>query len=343
MKVNKMSEVDSNQTIPQNLQTNNNSQYEDTKWQRDAIENLARSALTEHKSSRRWSIFFKGLFFLYMFIILFYALGWLSGGKSTSGSHTALIEVSGVIEAGGEVNAESFMRSLHDAYDDKGTKGIILRINSPGGSPVQAGIINDEIKRQKKLHPAIPVYAVVEDICASGGYYIAAAADKIFVDKASIVGSIGVLMDGYGFTEVMKKVGVERRLMTAGENKAMLDPFSPINPKHQALAQAMLNEIHEQFKNVVRQGRGDRLKETPETFSGLFWSGEESIKIGLADALGSADYVARDIIKEDKIVDFTSQEDFASRIAKRIGASASASFSEAIIKQMVNAGEVKLH
>jgi len=213
------------------------------------------------------------------------------------------------------------MSSLHDAYDDKNTKGIILRINSPGGSPVQAGIINDEIKRQKKLHPKIPVYAVVEDICASGGYYIAAAADKIYVDKASIVGSIGVLMDGYGFTEVMKKVGVERRLMTAGENKAMLDPFSPLNPKHQALAQAMLNEIHEQFKTVVRQGRGSRLKETPEIFSGLFWSGEESIKLGLADALGSADYVARDIIKEEKIVDFTSQEDFTSRIAKRIGAS----------------------
>jgi protease IV len=296
----------------------NNSKSEDTKWQRDAIEKLASSALTEQRTARRWSIFFKGLMFAYLFIILFFALG---GGKSSTGSHTALIEVAGVIEAGGAVNADSFTSSLHDAYDDKNTKGIILRINSPGGSPVQAGIINDEIKRQKKLHPKIPVYAVVEDICASGGYYIAAAADKIYVDKASIVGSIGVLMDGYGFTEVMKKVGIERRLMTAGENKAMLDPFSPLNPKHQALAQAMLNEIHEQFKTVVRQGRGSRLKETPATFSGLFWSGEESIKLGLADALGSADYVARDVIKEEKIVDFTAQEDFTSRIAKRIGAS----------------------
>jgi protease IV len=299
----------------------NNSKSDDTKWQRDAIEKLASSALTEQRTARRWSIFFKGLMFAYLFIILFLTMGWLGGGKSSTGSHTALIEVAGVIEAGGAVNADSFMSSLHDAYDDKNTKGIILRINSPGGSPVQAGIINDEIKRQKKLHPKIPVYAVVEDICASGGYYIAAAADKIYVDKASIVGSIGVLMDGYGFTEVMKKVGVERRLLTAGENKAMLDPFSPVNPKHQALAQAMLNEIHEQFKTVVRQGRGSRLKETPETFSGLFWSGEESIKMGLADALGSADYVARDVIKEEKIVDFTSQEDFTSRIAKRIGAS----------------------
>lgn len=321
----------------------NNSQLADTKWQRDTIEKLATSALAEQKTSRRWSIFFKGLMFAYLFILLFFALGWLGGNGKNIGTHTALIDVSGVIEAGGEVNADSFMSSLHDAYDDKGTKGIILRINSPGGSPVQAGIINDEIKRQKKLHPKIPVYAVVEDICASGGYYIAAATDKIYVDKASIIGSIGVLMDGYGFTEVMKKVGVERRLMTAGENKAMLDPFSPINPKHQALAQAMLNEIHEQFKTVVRQGRGSRLKETPETFSGLFWSGEQGIKMGLADALGSADYVARDIIKEEKIVDFTAREDFTSRIAKRIGASASASFGETLAKQFVKAGEIKLH
>jgi protease-4 len=318
-------------------------QSQDTKWQRDAIEKLASSALTEQKTSRRWSVFFKGLTFAYLFIILFFALGWLGGGAKNIGAHTALIEVSGVIQAGGDVNADSFMESLHDAYKDKGTKGIILRINSPGGSPVQAGIINDEIKRQKKLHPKIPVYAVVEDICASGGYYIAVAADKIYVDKASIVGSIGVLMDGYGFTEVMKKVGVERRLMTAGENKAMLDPFSPVNPKHQALAQTMLNEIHEQFKTVVREGRTTRLKETPETFSGLFWSGEQSIKIGLADAIGSADYVAREVIKQEKIVDFTTQEDFASRLAKRIGASASASFGEMLAKQMVKAGEVKLH
>lgn len=319
-----------------------NSAPQDTQWQRDTIEKLATSALSEQKKSRRWSMFFKGLMFLYLFIVLFYAVGWLGGSKKVSGAHTALIEVAGVIEAGGAVNADSFMTSLHDAYDDKNTKGIILRINSPGGSPVQAGIINDEIGRQKKLHPTIPVYAVVEDICASGGYYIAAAADKIYVDKASIIGSIGVLMDGYGFTEVMKKVGVERRLMTAGENKGMLDPFSPINPKQQALAQTMLNEIHEQFKEVVRQGRGSRLKETPEVFSGLFWSGEQGIKLGLADALGSADYVAREVIKQETIVDFTYQDDFASRIAKRIGASTSAALGETLAKQLVSAGEVKL-
>lgn len=318
-------------------------QTEDTKWQRDTIEKLAMSALNEQKTARRWSIFFKSLMYAYLFIVLFFMLGWLGSSKKSLGAHTALIEISGVIEAGGEVNADSFLNSLHDAYDDKNTKGIILRINSPGGSPVQAGIINDEIRRQKKLHPDIPVYAVVEDICASGGYYIAAAADKIYVDKASIVGSIGVLMDGYGFTEVMKKIGIERRLMTAGENKAMLDPFSPLNPKHQALAQNMLNEIHEQFKTVVRQGRGSRLKETPETFSGLFWSGEQSIKIGLADAIGSADYVARDVIKQKEIVDFTYQDDLTSRIAKRIGASASASFSEMLAKQLISAGEVKIH
>ena len=319
-----------------------NSAPQDTQWQRDTIEKLATSALSEQKKSRRWSMFFKGLMFLYLFIVLFYAIGWLGGSKKVSGAHTALIEVAGVIEAGGAVNADSFMTSLHDAYDDKNTKGIILRINSPGGSPVQAGIINDEIVRQKKLHPTIPVYAVVEDICASGGYYIAAAADKIYVDKASIIGSIGVLMDGYGFTEVMKKVGVERRLMTAGENKGMLDPFLPINPKQQALAQTMLNEIHEQFKTVVRQGRGSRLKETPEVFSGLFWSGEQGIKLGLADALGSADYVAREVIKQETIVDFTYQDDFASRIAKRIGASTSAALGETLAKQLVSAGEVKL-
>lgn len=297
-----------------------NSKAQHNHWQQQTIEKLALSGLKEQQTARRWGVFFKLLTFGYLFLLLALGLGLLSG-KAATGAHTALVEIAGVIEAGGDVNADSVINSLNDAYDSKGTKGIIFRINSPGGSPVQAGIIFDEIKRQKKLHPSIPVYAVVEDICASGGYYIAAAADKIYVDKASIVGSIGVLMDGYGFTEVMKKVGVERRLLTAGENKAMLDPFSEVNPKHQALAQTMLNEIHEQFKNVVRQGRGNRLKETPETFSGLFWSGEQSIKLGLADALGSADYVAREVIKQEEIVDYTYQETVVDRFAKRLGAS----------------------
>jgi protease-4 len=295
-------------------QENNNN------WQQQTIEKLALSGLKEQQTARRWSTFFKGLTFAYLFLLLILALG-LWGDKGATGPHTALIDISGVIEPGGEVNADSVITSLNDAYESSGTKGIILRFNSPGGSPVQAGIINDEITRQKKLHPKIPVYGVVEDICASGGYYIAAATDKIYVDKGSIVGSIGVLMDGYGFTEVMKKVGVERRLLTAGENKAMLDPFSPVNEKHKAFAQTMLNEIHEQFKTVVRNGRGARLKETPETFSGLFWSGEQSIKLGLADALGSADYVAREVIKQEEIVDYTYQETVVDRFAKRLGAS----------------------
>lgn len=302
-------------------QPSNLSGNQDQSWAQTTLEKVALAGLAEQKAARRWSVFFKTLTFLYLFFLLLLIIGWMGNGKTPSKAHTAMIEIKGVIEPGGEVNADSVISSLNDAYENNGTKGIILRINSPGGSPVQAGIINQEIKRQKKLHPNIPVYAVVEDICASGGYYIAAAADKIYVDQASIVGSIGVLMDGYGFTEVMNKVGVERRLLTAGENKAMLDPFSPVNPKHQAYAQSMLNEIHEQFKKVVRDGRGKRLKETTETFSGLFWSGEQSIKIGLADALGSADYVAREVIKQEQIVDFTYQETVVDRFAKRLGAS----------------------
>lgn len=296
--------------------------HQDSQWQRDMVEKLAMSSLKEQQASRRWNTFFKVLLFIYLFTVLAYAVGWVvKGSDDILGEHTALVDISGVIQSGGEVNAKNVISSLTNAYDDENTKGIILRINSPGGSPVQAGMINEEIKRQRKLHPDIPVYAVVEDICASGGYYIAAAADKIYVDKASIVGSIGVLMDGYGFTGTMEKLGVERRLLTAGENKAMLDPFSPVNPNHVAYAQELLDEIHEQFKAVVREGRGDRLKETADTFSGLFWSGEQSIQIGLADAYGTTDYVAREVVKHEKLVDFTYQENFADRFAKRLGAS----------------------
>jgi protease IV len=304
---------------PQSPQLKNSQASQDSAI--SSLEKIALAGLQEQKVSRRWSVLFKSLTFIYLFFLLLMLLGWVGANKNSSLAHTALIDINGVIEAGGQVNADAVISSLKDAYDHKGTKGIILRINSPGGSPVQAGIINDEIHRQRKLHPEVPVYAVVEDICASGGYYIAVAADKIFVDKASIVGSIGVLMDGYGFTELMKKVGVERRLMTAGENKGMLDPFSPENPKQKAFAQNMLDQIHQQFIKVVRDGRGNRLKETQETFSGLFWNGEESIKIGLADAEGSADYVAREVIKESEIVDFTYQETVVDRFAKKLGAS----------------------
>jgi protease IV len=304
---------------PQSPQLKNSQASQDSAI--SSLEKIALAGLQEQKVSRRWSVLFKSLTFIYLFFLLLMLLGWVGANKNSSLAHTALIDINGVIEAGGQVNADAVISSLKDAYDHKGTKGIILRINSPGGSPVQAGIINDEIHRQRKLHPDVPVYSVVEDICASGGYYIAVAADKIFVDKASIVGSIGVLMDGYGFTELMKKVGVERRLMTAGENKGMLDPFSPENPKQKAFAQNMLDQIHQQFIKVVRDGRGNRLKETQETFSGLFWNGEESIKLGLADAEGSADYVAREVIKESEIVDFTYQETVVDRFAKKLGAS----------------------
>lgn len=295
-------------------------QQNDPDWERKTIEKLAFSAINEQRRARRWGIFFKSLAFIYLFILLFVGLGWVGKGGVAKLDHTALIDIQGVIGSGEEVSADAVISSLQAAFESKGTKGLILRINSPGGSPVQSGLINDEIKRLRGLHPDVPVYAVVEDVCASGGYYIAAAADKIYVDKASIVGSIGVLMDGFGFTGAMEKLGVERRLMTAGENKAILDPFSPSNELHQKFAQSMLDEVHQQFIDVVREGRGDRLKETPETFSGLFWTGETSIKMGLADALGSSEYVAREVIKQERIVDFTVREDFVSRFAKRLGA-----------------------
>lgn len=297
----------------------------DAEWQRQTIEKLAFSALKEQRRSRHWSIFFKSLTFIYLFVLLFYALDWVGEGSGSSLNHTALIDIQGVIGNEFEVNAEDVITSLQSAFEDKGTKGVILRINSPGGSPVQAGLINDEIKRLRKVYPNIPVYAVVEDICASGGYYIAVAADRIYVDKASIVGSIGVLMDGFGFTGTMEKLGVERRLMTAGENKAILDPFSPLKEEEKQFVQQMLDQIHQQFIDVVREGRGARLKDNPQIFSGLFWTGETSIELGLADALGSSEFVAREIIKEDNIVDFTVHDSLADRLAQRFGASIGAS------------------
>jgi protease-4 len=288
-------------------------------WERQVLEKLAMAAIQEQRRSRHWGIFFKTLGFVYLFALLFLALDWIGPSKSI-GDHTALVDIQGEIGAEGQVTADNTISSLQSAFEDTHTKAVILRINSPGGSPVQAGIINDEIHRLRKLHPKVPVYAVVEDICASGGYYIAVAADKIFVDKASIVGSIGVIMDGFGFTGTMQKLGVERRVLTAGENKALLDPFSPMNPAHKAYAQELLNEVHQQFIQVVREGRGNRLKETPEMFSGLFWTGQRSIDLGLADGYGSSESVARDVVKEENIVDFTTHEGLADRFAKRFGA-----------------------
>ncbi|MFA5170186.1 MAG: S49 family peptidase [Sulfuriferula sp.] len=288
-------------------------------WEREVLEKVALAAVKEQRSARRWSIFFKTLGFGYIFILLFLFMNWSGDNKlDIDGKHTALVELNGTISSN-EVSADQIISGLQDAFKDKGTQGVILRINSPGGSPVQAGQIYDEIKRLRVKYPTIPLYVVVDDLCASGGYYVAAAADKIYVDKASLVGSIGVLMDGFGFTGTMGKLGVERRLLTAGVNKGFLDPFSPVNPQQEAYAKVMLEQIHQQFIQAVRAGRGTRLHETPDMFSGLIWSGEESVRLGLADGLGSTESVARDVIHAEKIVDYSPQEGFADRFAKRFG------------------------
>ncbi|OWR03413.1 S49 family peptidase [Roseateles puraquae] len=280
---------------------------------------LAREFLRERRAERRWRVVFR-LFWLLLAGALVYSL-WMQGrhvAPSTT-PHTALVEVRGEIAADTEASAELLLAALKDAFKDDGAQAVVLRINSPGGSPVQAGIVYDEINRLKKQYDK-PVYAVVEEMCASGAYYIAAAADEIYVDKASVVGSIGVLMDGFGFTGLMDKLGVERRLLTAGENKGMLDPFSPVSPKQRAYAQAMLDQIHAQFIAVVREGRGKRLKETSETFSGLFWNGEQAVAMGLADHFGNLDYVAREVVKAEDVIDYTPRDNVAERLAKRFGA-----------------------
>lgn len=285
------------------------------------IERLALELVTEQRRRRRWSIFFRMIGFAYLGVLTFALVDWSSlFSQAEHRKHTALVELSGVIAPNGEASAERIVSSLQSAFDDKNTQGVILKINSPGGSPVQSGIINDEIRRLRALYPDKPLYAVVEDICASGGYYVAVAADRIYVDKASIVGSIGVLMDGFGFTGLMDKVGIERRLLTAGENKGFLDPFSPQDERHKEHARQLLGDVHQQFIEVVRKGRGERLKESPEMFSGLMWSGSRSIELGLADDLGSVEYVARDVVKAADIVDFTQRQNIAERFAKQLGA-----------------------
>ncbi len=290
-------------------------------WERKVLEKLALEALAEQKRSRRWGIFFKLLGFGYLALLLVVALDLGKSDHVAEGAKfTALVELQGVIKAKGDANAEHVISALQAAFEDKHTAGVILRINSPGGSPVQSGIINDEMRRLRAKYPAIPLHAVVEDVCASGGYYVAAGADKIFVDKASIVGSIGVLMDGFGFTGTMDKLGVERRLLTAGESKGFLDPFSPQNENHKDHAKQMLGEIHQQFIDVVRKGRGKRLKETPEMFSGLMWSGAKSIELGLADGYGTVESVARDVFNATDVRDFTVKQNFAEKFAKQLGA-----------------------
>ncbi len=299
-------------------------------FERQVIRDLSLGMLQEKRRARRWGIFFK-LWTLGLFtwgLLSFTGVLDKAGDAAQAGTrHTALVELAGVIDADGQASAEAINGALQAAFKDSATSAVILRINSPGGSPVQAGMIYDEILRLRKAHPAIPIYAVIEEICASGGYYVAAATDRIYVDKASLVGSIGVLMDGFGFTGLMDKLGVERRLLTAGENKGFLDPFSPQNENQRKFVQGMLEEIHQQFITAVRQGRGKRLKETPEMFSGLIWSGSRSIELGLADAPGTLESVAREVVKVEHIVDFSTKENLIDRFARKIGTTAAQTLS----------------
>jgi len=301
----------------------------DGQWERELVTKLASAALKEQRRARLWGIFFKLLTFAYITFILLMAVDWkgraeLAGGKK----HTAMVELSGLIAPGSDASAEKITAALQAAFKDKNTQGVIIRINSPGGSPVQSQTIYDEMRRLRKKYPEIPLYAVVEDICASGGYFVAAGADRIYVSKSSVVGSIGVLMNGFGFSGLMEKLGVDRRLITAGENKGMLDPFSPVNDKDVEHARLLIKDIHQQFIGVVREGRGKRLKETPDMFSGLIWTGQMSIELGLADGLGSLESVARDVVKAEDIVDYSQKENIAEKLVRRFGASVASSLAE---------------
>jgi protease-4 len=292
-------------------------------WEREVLEKVALAAITEQTRARRWSVFFRSLVFLYLCVILTMFM-FPNIMKDMSGDieeHAAVIDVVGMIAEDKDANADSIIKSLKNAVKDTNTKGIILHANSPGGSPVQSSYVYDEIRKIKKEHPDLPIYTVVSDICASGCYYIASASDKIFVNQASLIGSIGVLMDGFGFVNVMEKLGVERRLLTAGTHKAMLDPFSPPKEDETRYMQGLLDQVHQQFIGAVKAGRGDRLKDAPELFSGLVWTGEEGVKLGVADAFGNDDYVAKEVIGVENKVDFTQQEQLLDRIAGKLGAS----------------------
>jgi protease-4 len=288
-------------------------------WERGTLEKLLFATLNEQRAARRWRTFVR-LAWLAFFIVLVWALTYRgTPGADKTTPHTAVIQIDGEIGPKGEASAEFVVAAAKAAFEDQGAQGVVLLINSPGGSPVQAGIINDELRRLKARYKK-PLYAVVEESCASAAYYIAVSADRIFVDKASMVGSIGVLMEGFGFVGLMDKLGIERRLLTAGENKGFLDPFSPQTPRQREHAQQMLDLVHRQFIDVVRTGRGKRLKEVPELFSGLFWTGQQAIDLGLADQLGNLDFVAREVIKAEDLVDYTRHENVAEKLAKRFGA-----------------------
>jgi len=299
-------------------------------WEREILEKLAFATLREQRARRRWGIFLKLLTLAVIVLGLWLVFGLGTVDVENVGRHTALVDVDGTIEADGKASAENIISALGKAYSNSGSVGVVMRINSPGGSPVQAGMVNDEIRRLRLAHPDKPLYVVVDEMCASGGYYIAAAADKIYVNKASIVGSIGVLMDGFGFTGLMEKLGVERRLLTAGENKGFMDPFSPQSTAQKDYASEMLKEIHQQFIDVVRTGRGERLKETPETFSGLFWIGSKAVEMGLADGFGTLDSVARDVFKAEDIVDYTQREGLPERVLKKFGAAVGSGAAKAL-------------
>lgn len=309
--------------------TDNNGQ-----WERELVTKLATAALKEQRRARLWGIFFKLLTFGYITLILLMAVDWKTADVAGK-KHTAMVEVNGLIAPGTDASAEKITTALQAAFKDKNTQGVVVRCNSPGGSPVQAQTIYDEMKRLRKKYPDVPLYAVVEDVCASGGYFVAVGADRIYVGKASIVGSIGVLMNGFGFTGLMDKLGIERRLITVGENKGMLDPFSPLEEKDKEHVKKLMGDIHEQFIGVVREGRGKRLKDAPEIFSGLIWTGQRSIDLGLADGFGSLEYVAREVVKAEEIRDFTVTEGIAEKFARRFGAAAAGAFVEAVLRSSV--------
>ncbi|RGE46794.1 S49 family peptidase [Comamonas testosteroni] len=292
-------------------------------WERDVLEKLVFASLAEQKAARRWRLYSRLLWTAVVLLVLWVVFIKDTATKASTSPHTAVVEIKGEIASGADASAEFVVAAMRSAFEDSGSRAVVLLINSPGGSPVQAGIINDEMIRLKAKYNK-PLYAVVEESCASAAYYIASGADEIFVDKASIVGSIGVLMDGFGFTGTMEKLGVERRLLTAGENKGFLDPFSPMSPQQKEYAKTMLEQIHQQFIGVVKKGRGEKLKETPETFSGLFWTGQQAVEMGLADKLGSLDYVAREVVKADEVIDYTRRDNMAERLAKRFGAAVGA-------------------
>ncbi len=305
------------------------SERDPAQFEKDLVNQVAMEFLREQRAARRWGIFFRFLLAGYLLLLLIMYAGGeaeMRAGGFHDSRFTALVEVDGVIATDAEASADNIVTGLRAAFEDERTAGVIVRINSPGGSPVQAGYVFDEMRRLRKENPAIPLYAVISDLCASGGYYIAVGADKIYADKASIVGSIGVIMSGFGFVDSMGKLGVERRVRHAGENKGFLDPFTPLRDDEVAHVDGMLDEIYEQFKSVVRKGRGDRLKEDPAIFSGLVWTGEKSLQLGLVDGLGSASYVAREIIGAEEIVDFTRHENYFDRFARRIGAAMAEQF-----------------